>query len=269
MINYIALAVALALSAIAGYYSIAGLISIFSGAFIPVLIMGSVLECAKVITTAWLHRNWNICPKPIKIYLCSAVFVLMFITSMGIFGYLSKAHIQTNNQVEQSQLKVQPLEYQLKLEESRLRNAQTSLDTLDRFANTSNPKDAVFIRSLQKTERQRIYNQINDSAGKLEAINAKLLPLRVTQQAAEAEIGPLKYITELIYGKSDKTLLDKSVRYVIMILVLVFDPLALLLMISANIGFRNKPLPKPEEEKFTIKGNGGKIEIDKNGIMHM
>jgi hypothetical protein len=172
---------------------------------------------------------------------------------MGTFGYLSKAHLAQSAEINQTQFQIQPLNYQLKLEENKLKNAQTSLDTLDRLANTSDPKDAVFIRSMQKRERQRIDNQITESTEKLEALNAKLLPLRSTQQAAEAEIGPLKYISELLYGKDAANNFNDAVRAVIILIVMVFDPLAVILLIAANFGLAFKDKKKYDGSKSKSK----------------
>ena len=85
---------AIALSGVAGYYSIVGLAAIFPGSYLPVMIMGSVLEASKLVTVSWLYNNWKQCPLLIKTYLCMAVTILMLITSMGIFGFLSKAHLE-------------------------------------------------------------------------------------------------------------------------------------------------------------------------------
>ena len=93
MINYLALLVAIALSAIAAYFSVIGLTTIFAASFWPVVIMGGTLEVAKVVAASWIYRNWNITPFSIKAYLVASILALMFITSMGTFGYLSKAHI--------------------------------------------------------------------------------------------------------------------------------------------------------------------------------
>lgn len=181
---------------------------------------------------------------------------------MGTFGYLSKAHLAQSAEINQSQFQIQPLEYQIGLEETKLKNAQTSLDTLDRFANTSDPKDAVYIRSQQKRERLRIDNQIGDSTEKLEALNAKLLPLRTTQQAAEAEVGPLKYISELLYGKDAAGHFDDAVRAVIILIVVVFDPLAIILLIAANFGLAFKVKNKYNTSKPKV------LEISRDDILN-
>ena len=243
---------ALLLSAISAFYSIVGLATLFSGAFWAIIMLGITLEICKVSSVGWLSSHWGIAPLSLKLYLVPAVVILMLITSMGTFGYLSKAHLAQSAEINQTQFQIQPLEYQLKLEESKLKNAQTSLDTLDRFANTSDPKDAVYIRSRQKRERLRIDNQISDSTEKLEALNAKLLPLRTTQQAAEAEVGPLKYISELLYGKDAAGHFDDAVRAVIILIVVVFDPLAIILLIAANFGLAFKAKKKNDGNKSEV-----------------
>ena len=252
---------ALLLSTISAFYSIVGLASIFSGAFWAIIVLGITLEICKVSSVSWLSSHWNIAPLSLKLYLVPAVITLMLITSMGTFGYLSKAHLAQSAQINQSQFQIQPLEYQLKLEESRLRNAQTSLDTLDNFANNADPKDAVFIRNRQRSERQHIDSEISNANGRLEDINAKLLPLRTTQQAAEAEIGPLKYISELLYGKDAANHFDDAVRAVIILIVIVFDPLAIILLIAANFGLAFKVKRKYNGNKSRV------VEIGRDEIL--
>ena len=252
------------LSTISAFYSIVGLASIFSGAFWAIIILGITLEICKVSSVSWLSYHWKIAPLSLKLYLVPAVITLMLITSMGTFGYLSKAHLAQSAQINQSQFQIQPLEYQLKLEESRLRNAQTSLDTLDKFANSStNQNDGIYIRSRQANERKRINAEINDSTGKLQNLNTQLLPLRTTQQAAEAEIGPLKYISELLYGKDADNHFDDAVRAVIILIVIVFDPLAIILLIAANFGLAFKVKRKYNGNKSRVF-EIGRDEILKN-----
>lgn len=237
-INHIAMASAIALSIIAGYFSVIGLATIFAGAFLAVLIMGGALETAKVVTVAWLSRNWSNCPKSIKYYLSASVFVLMIITSMGTFGYLSKAHLETNNQVELSKLQIQPLETQLELANKRLDTAQRQIDALDSIVAGVDIEKASRIRNRQARERTALAAQIGDATREIESINTKLLPLRTRQSTIEAELGPLKYVAEMIYGNKAQEYFGSAVRTVIILLVLVFDPLAIVLMIAANYGFK-------------------------------
>lgn len=254
MVNYIALGTALLLSAIAGYFSVVGLATIFSGAYYPVLLMGAALELGKVVSVGWMTRNWESAPRLLRYYLSVSVGILMLITSMGTFGYLSNAHLATTNQVQQTQLQIQPLETQLQLAERKLRNAQTSIDSLDSIVANSDVDETSRVRNRQRTERAALATEISSASREIERINSKILPLRTAQATTEAEIGPLKYIAELVYGAEAKDHFDSAVRFVIIILVLVFDPLAIVLLIAANFGL--KPQSRMRFNKVT-----GKLEV--------
>ena len=278
MINNILLGVALSLSAVAGYYSIAGLISIFSGAFWSILIMGIVLETAKVVTTAWLHRNWKVCPKVVRTYLCGAVIVLMFITSMGIFGYLSRAHLQFNAEASGVTEQVTIIDQKIAYETQRSDSAKKVLAQLDASVQVlidnnrlRGENGAIALRNTQKEERNSLLAEIEDANNKLNALTTERSVVTAEQRKQAVEVGPLTYITEFIYGETNDNLLNKSVRYVIMVIVFVFDPLALLLLICSNIG-RPPPPPRrgrPPKKLLEIKGSNGKIQIDKKRIMQM
>lgn len=254
MVNYVTIATALILSVIAGYFSVVGLATIFSGAYYSVLLMAAALEIAKVVAVSWLTRNWDGCPKAIKYYLTSSVAVLMLITSMGTFGYLSKAYLETNTQIEQMRLQIAPLETQLSLAERKLRNAQTSLDALDRLVAQSDIQQANRIRNSQRSERAALATEISSASREVEMVSSKLLPLRSTKATTEAEIGPLKYVAEMIYGNSASTHFDAAVRGVIILLVIVFDPLAIVLLIAAQHGLKPK-------SRFAFNKATGKLEM--------
>lgn len=283
MINYILFGVALLLSAVAAYYSIVGLAYIFSAAVIAVVIMGSCLELAKVVLASWLYRNWDTAPKIIKYYLTTAVLVLMFITSMGIFGFLSKAHIDQSVITTDSSLVISNIEREISNEERAIKNAQTSLDTLDNLVVSSDPKDAVFIRNRQRNERRAINDQIKTSSERIVSLNNQLLPLKQEASRLEADVGPIMYVADLIYGESSKNVIEKAVRLVIIIIVCVFDPLAIAMIVAANHSLAtnkptNKPnskIPKPKvtkplwvrkAEELKEKKKRGIIEIDKKAV---
>lgn len=257
MIHKIALVTALVISAIAGYFSVIGLATIFTGAYWSVIVMAAALEIGKVVTVGWLSRNWNDAPKVIKYYLGVSVGILMVITSLGTFGYLSKAHLETTNQVQQSQLQIQPLETQLQLAERKLRNAQTSLDTLDRIVTEADSNIAGQLYNRQRSQRRALATEISDSSREIQSINGQLLPIKAGQAQTEAEIGPLKYVAELVYGEDAKSHFDSAVRFVIIIIVFVFDPLAIVLLIAANYGMR--PKSRMRFDKAT-----GKLVVDKS-----
>jgi len=237
--------VALAITGVAGYFSILGLMAIFPASPIAVAAMGIVLELAKLVTASWVYRNWKTAYRLLKTYFTIAVIVLSFITSMGVFGYLSKAHIEHTTVGGSSQLQIAQLESQKAIAERRLKNAQTSLDTLDRLTTGENILDANFIRNRQKRERAALNKEIEGATTDIQTIETNLIPLKTETLKLEAEVGPIKYVAELFYGSGDNATIDKAVRMMIIILIFVFDPLAILLIIAANMTFLG--LTKREE----------------------
>jgi hypothetical protein len=229
--------VALAITSVAGYFSILGLMAIFPASPIAIAAMGIVLELAKLVTASWVYRNWKIANRLLKTYFTIAVVVLSFITSMGVFGYLSKAHIEHTTVGGSAQLQIAQLESQKTSAERRLKNAQTSLDTLDRLTTSENILDANFIRNRQKRERAALNKEIEAAATNIQTIETNLIPLKTENLILEAEVGPIKYVAELFYGSGDNATIDKAVRMMIIILIFVFDPLAILLIIAANMTF--------------------------------
>lgn len=250
--------IALALSSVAAYYSIVGLLTIFPTAGMSIVIMGVTLECAKLISASWLYRNWNTSPIALKSYFTFSVVILSFITSMGIFGYLSKAHIDQKYSISDSTILSSNILREIQGEENVIKNAQKNLDLLDRLVTEADPKDANFIRTRQKNERQAINSEIRVASDKIKTLTSELLPLQQEQARAEAEIGPIKYVADFIYAEeSGKQAIDKAVRWVILIIVVVFDPLAIILLIAANREL--KIIEKPLAIK---KQNVSNVDLD-------
>lgn len=248
---------AFGLSAIAAYYSIVGLIAIFASAPIPIAIMGGSLEVAKLVTASWLYRNWTDAPKMLKWYFTSAVIILMFITSLGIFGYLSKAHIDqtisTGNVSAKLELydeKIRVAKEVIDTNRKTLKQLDDAVDqTLTRSTTEAGAARAATLRRNQAQERTRLSNEIEVQQKIISGINDEKAPLLAEVRKVEAEVGPLKYIAELIYGEEAENHLDSAVRYVIILLVLVFDPLAVLMVIAGNYNLnqiKKKDMPKEE-----------------------
>jgi hypothetical protein len=256
----LALIAGLLLSGTAAYYSIIGLIAIFPGAVFAISLMGASLEFAKLVAASWLYRNWSIAPKLIKGYFIFAIFILMFITSLGTFGYLSKVHLESSIGVADKSLEIARIEQQIASQQRQIDNAQKSLNSLDSVVETSF-MDGARIRNQQKAERTALNTAIESSDAKIDELNDQLIPLRRSNIESEAKIGPLKYIAELIYGKEEAAnYFDSAVRFVIILIVLVFDPLAVLLLIAANITYTNKPIvfkKKRVDKKPDVKYNKG------------
>ena len=239
--NY-ALLTALTLSVIAAWYSIQGLMAIFAAAVMPIIIMGGALEVAKVVTTVWLHYYWDRASWAIRGYLVPAVVILALITSMGIFGFLSKAHMDQAVPSGDVAAQVSILDEKIKTEHDNIDANKKALQQMDaqvdqmlwRTDTDKGAERAVQIRKQQAKERNSLQRDIQDSQNKIVKLQEERAPVASKLRKVEAEVGPIKYIAALIYGDNpDQNLLERAVRWVIIILVLVFDPLALCLVIAS------------------------------------
>lgn len=256
ILNYLTLLVALAISTVAGYYSIVGLTAIFAGAFWPVVIMGGVLELGKLMTTVWLRKNWKITSLWLRTYLTLSVVVLMLITSMGIFGYLSKAHLDQNVPTGDVAAQVALLDEKIKTERDNVDAAKRALTQMDaqvdqmlgRTDSDKGAERAVQIRRNQAKERAALQREIGDAQTKIAKLNEERAPVASQLRKVEAEVGPIKYIAALIYGDNpDSNLLERAVRWMIILLVAVFDPLAISLVVAVNHGLEYERKRKQEE----------------------
>ena len=258
-IAWLTLACGLALSTVAIYYSVAGLVSIFAAAVVPIVIMGAVLEISKLVATVWLKQNWSIAPRAIKAYLLAAIALLMFITSMGIFGYLSKAHTDQSLVSGDVQSKIALYDEKIKTEKENIDAARRALkqmdeavdQTMSRSDSERGAERAIQIRRQQQAERARLQKDIATAQTNISRLNEERAPIAAEVRKVEAEVGPIKYIAKLIYGDNpDANLLEKAVTWVIIMIVIVFDPLAVIMLLASQYSFqwfRNRP---PEEENL-------------------
>ena len=389
---------ALAISAVAIYYSVAGLMAIFAAAALPIMIMGGTLEIAKLVTAVWLHKYWDRATWWIKTYLVTAVVILMFITSMGIFGFLSKAHIEQTSASEESIARVETIQKELDrqdvlvaraedrivqledtdsgvdagiqqqidteqtridsaytriqpaiaeqnviianvtaLFQSELDNIDTELDKLQSYIDDGNiakaqgmigskadgeygPKTAQAFTDFQevkKVERSEWIQKLQDAAQsptviaaraeitrlrsgaeqqiansntlinrlrtqlgntitadtvqgdidaqqvriataatEIDALTEEKIQLEAEYRKLEAEVGPIKYIAEFVYGESaDKNMLEEAVKWVIIVIIFVFDPLAVLLLLAAQytFQFRREDLYDDDGERLRLE----------------
>lgn len=272
MINYIALLSALAVSAVSAYYSIIGLTAIFSSQFWPIVIMGSVLEVGKLVTASWLYRNWNETSLLIKSYLTTAVIVLMFITSMGIFGFLSRAYIEQSVSLNTGNSdRIRIIQTQIDFENKSIEDLNIQISQIDAALSkmTDRGQAATSLRAAdqQRKTRDNLVNRKNDHVKNISQFTSEKIKLESEVRKLEAEVGPLKYIAELIYDSNDADQLERAVRMVIILLVIVFDPLAVILLIAANQGLAKtvevKQVRKTRNKKLTSKPNALKIDSEK------
>jgi hypothetical protein len=246
-IAYLALISGLTISAVAVWYSVAGLVAIFAAAAIPIIIMGVTLEISKLVATVWLKMNWHRAPILMRTYLLTAIAVLMLITSMGIFGFLSKAHLDQAVPTGDIAAKVAIIDEKIKTERDNIeaaRRALTQMDvtvdqTIARSTDEKGADKAVALRRSQQRERTNLQNEIAAAQKKISAYNEERAPIAKDLRAVEAEVGPIKYIAALIYGENpDANVLEKAVTWVIIIIVFVFDPLAVILLLASQYSFQ-------------------------------
>ena len=278
--TYLLFTVALSLSALAAYYAVMGLVAIFAAAVVPIALMGSLLEASKLVVASWLYRNWKEIPALMKSYFVGALVVLMLLTSMGIFGFLSKAHLDQAIPTGDVQSKLALLDEKIKTEKENINANRKELTQLDAqvdqtIARTDDAKGtdrAIAIRRGQQKDRVRILNEIGAAQTKIAKYNEERAPIASEVRKVEAEVGPIKYIAALIYGDesaNDVTMLEKAVRIVTILIVIVFDPLAVLLLIAANWNLKhtggrrwNEFFQKTPVEDFPEKTKEVEVEAD-------
>ena len=242
-LGLITLLTALCISGIAAYYSIIGLTAIFAAAVIPIIIMGVALELGKVVSTVWLHYNWERAEWKIKSYLTAAVAVLMFITSLGIFGFLSKAHLEQAVPSGDIQAQVSLYDEKIATQKDNIASARKALVQLDsavdqtmaRTTDDTGATRSANLRRSQAKERVALQKDIDVAQKTITKLQEERAPVASQFRKVEAEVGPIRYVAALIYGDNpDQNLLESAVRWVIIIIVFVFDPLAIVLILAAT-----------------------------------
>lgn len=221
ILAYLLLLTGLTISAVAIYYSVVGLTAIFSAAMIPIIVMGSALEVAKLVCASWLKANWNKAPFLLKTYMSIAVVVLMFITSMGIFGFLSKAHNDQNLVSGDVQSKIAIYDEKIKIARENIDANRRALKQLDeavdqvmgRSTTETGADKAVAIRRGQAKERTRLLQEITAEQKAIAKLNEERAPIAAEIRKVEAEVGPIKYIAKFIYGAdgASENTLEKAV----------------------------------------------------------
>lgn len=279
MFNYFVICVALAISSVAAFYSISGLMSLFAGAAIGVMIMGAVLELGKVVTAIWLHRYWEDLTRGLKIYLSIAVFILMGITSLGIFGYLSRAHLEQGVRQEIVAASNPTEVYDIKIEskQSEINDFQKQIDQIDKQIERLRAAQALDAIRRESRNRTDLVNKKNSLLGELTQLKTDKQVASIKQKAEEQkielEVGPLRYVADFIFGKADHDQLEQAVRWVIFTLIIVFDPLAVFLLVGATMSLA-KEKPEPENVRIVYRKKPGrplgsrnkpKVILDENG----
>ena len=259
------LATGLIISAVAIYYSVIGLAAIFAAAAIPIYIMGGSLEVAKLVCASWLKENWHRAPALMKIYMTTAVLVLMFITSMGIFGFLSKAHSDQSlvsgdvtSKIAIYDEKIKTAKDNIDVNRKALKQMDEAVDqVMGRSQDEKGADKAVALRRAQQKERARLLSEIQAEQKTISGLNEERAPIAAEVRKVEAEVGPIKYIAAMVYDENtDTNSLEAAVRWVIVMLVIVFDPLAIMMLLAATESLKWErqrlfdllKLPAPEPE---------------------
>ena len=272
ILAWLLLLTGLTISAVAIYYSVVGLAAIFSAAVVPIIVMGSALEVAKLVCASWLKANWSIAPRLMKVYMTIAVIVLMIITSMGIFGFLSKAHSDQSLVSGDVMSRIAIYDEKIKTSKDNIeanRKALTQMDaavdqTMARSTTEQGADKASALRRSQAKERARLQAEIVAEQKNIAKLNDEAAPIRAEVRKVEAEVGPLKYIAAFVYGETDETILEKAVTWVIITIIVVFDPLAVIMLLAAQMtfGWHNKgrdplaesaPAYEPDDGPLTDK----------------
>jgi hypothetical protein len=278
----------LILSAVAIYYSVLGLTAIFAAAFWPIVVMGTTLEISKLVAASWLKAKWNQIPFFMKTYMMISVLILMLITSMGIFGFLSKAHSDQSLISGDVSARLILIDEKIKIERENITNAQTVIKQMDDAVNgiissgdqqikqrdgsvrtQSAAERSLQIRRSQAKDRATLTKQIEEAQGRIVKLQEESAPIRAEMRKVEAEVGPIKYIAKFIYGNdSDNNLLEKAVTWVIISIIFVFDPLAILMILASQMTYqwyreeKSKNVPVNEEEPKEELENNGKEKND-------
>ena len=260
---------------------------LFAGASTEVIIMAGALEFAKLVVASLLYQYWNVINKWLRTYLMLAVFILMVITSGGIYGFLSGAFAETNTQSQflDKQIEIQTAKQNVfveKKEDLSLEKIQLNQTIADLRTSLSNPTSVSYYseeagqvitttssstrRALQSelnttiTERDTISQQINAVTDSIAVYDVKILEQQIGNESAR-ELGPLKYMAELT-GKP----MEQIVNWFMLLIIFVFDPLAIAMVVAANMAFAQIKSFKPKEEKKEYKVYK-KTEVPKEKII--
>lgn len=258
IIDSLMMVLAVALSCTAAWYSVAGLASIFAGAVTSIAVMGVVLEASKIVVCSWLYRNWSVTPLALRTYFCSAIAVLMILTSMGIFGYLSKAHSDSALVSGDVGAKLVAIDERIAVERESVDASRRALKQLDasveqvmsRSTSESGAVRSTQIRRSQQAERTKLAREIESGQQALLKLSEERAPIAAEMRVVEAEVGPIKYVAALLYGNStDSAVLEKAVRFMILMIVFAFDPLAVLMFIAVAQSSRRVIEAEPDTLK--------------------
>ncbi len=225
----------------AAFFSVTGLSHLFAGAFWSVVIMASSLELGKLVTASFLHRYWTTLSRWIKIYLVSGCLILVGITSIGIFGYLSKAYQGSTLQLNEITLELNLYEEEL----DRLKENKAYLQEEMDIQINSLPENYITAR---RNLRNEYYEQISKVTAQITTVTSEISDLKISILQTGADVGPILYVADAF-----NTDVDTVVKWLIFILILVFDPLAVALVLATNIAITKYKEDENKKETTSIE----------------
>lgn len=261
---------ALAVAAVAGWFSIIGVMAIYAGApFHSALVMGVVLELAKLVTTSWIYRNWKFANWTLKGPLLYFTAALMLATSIGVFGFLSKAHLEQGAKTIDNGPRAERIEQQIAREKSIIADNEKVIAQLDATINSYLGKDradrSVVIRKRQEPQRKQLKEEIDAANKRIDAFSEEKFKLQSEIRSLELEVGPIRYISELIYGTDGNSTknIESAVKIFTLLIVSTLDPLAIILLVAANHSIlRRQNEKKQKEEERRIAADTGRQELN-------
>lgn len=267
MIHFLALFVALAISSVAGYFSIYGLGLVFSGAFWSAVVLGIALEIGKITSVSWLYRNWEHASNFLRFYLFVAILVLSFITGLGTFGFLSRAYIEQRSLIDSgAKSQIELIDSQLNQKKEQIKDVDNQLqityNALNKLVDSNQAARSINLADQQRRNVQNLTKTKSDLTQDLFKLQADQTKLKNANNQVEVEVGPIKYVAAIFFGNSDLETVDKTVRILIIIICFVFDPLAISLLIAANSGFKSKRL----DTKDLVWTKDGFVNIKESDI---
>ncbi len=243
LFGLLTLFVALAISTVAAWYSIVGLMAIFAGATTAIMIMGVVLEIGKLICASWTFTNWKSCPVIMRSYFILAVVVLMLITSLGIFGFLSRAHITQSSPTALISERIERIDLKIDQRQTQIKRYQGRLDTLDqalqRYIELGAISKGLAKIGAMDNETSLLKTKVEGLENEIDSLSDEKYGLKTELNLAEVEVGPIRYVASMLYDDVSESQLEEAVRWIIILLIFVFDPLAVVLVIAANISLRD------------------------------
>ena len=259
----------IAISVVAEYYSIMGLMAIFSAAPIPIAVMGIALGVGKLVQATWLKAYWTRLPTTMRLYGVLSVSILMLITTLGCFGFLSKAHSDQTLVSGDSQAKVAIYDEKIKTAKDNIDANRKAIkqmdDAVDQVMGRSNDEKgadkAVAIRRSQSKERVRLLGEIENEQRNVARLSEERAPYAAEFRKMESEVGPIKYIAAFIYGDNpDANVLERAVTWVIVLIVIVFDPLAVVMLLASQMTWQWRKEGPADSSEYVASGSGPTID---------